>query len=54
MKRAASKYRYHKKVFVFPPWREIYITDSERKQDWDEIVLTDDTLRQTYSQYDYE
>lgn len=32
--------RYNRQVFVFPPWREIYETDSERKQDWDEAEAT--------------
>ncbi len=26
--------RYNNKVFVFPPWREIYATDGERWEDW--------------------
>lgn len=26
--------RYSREVFVFPPWREIYVTDAERTQDW--------------------
>ena len=26
--------RYDTKVFVFPPWREIYATDAERWEDW--------------------
>lgn len=26
--------RYNSRVFVFPPWREIYATDSERREDW--------------------
>jgi len=32
--------RYNHQVFVFPPWREIYETDAERKQDWDEAEAT--------------
>ncbi|MGH6966752.1 MAG: AAA family ATPase [Phenylobacterium sp.] len=32
--------RYNRQVFVFPPWREIYETDAERKQDWDEAEAT--------------
>ena len=26
--------RYSRCVFVFPPWREIYGTDAERREDW--------------------
>ncbi len=32
--------RYCRRVFVFPPWREIYETDAERKQDWAEAEAT--------------
>jgi predicted ATPase len=32
--------RYNRQVFVFPPWREIYETDAERKQAWDEAEAT--------------
>jgi predicted ATPase len=32
--------RYNRRVFVFPPWREIYETDAERKQDWPEAEAT--------------
>jgi predicted ATPase len=32
--------RYNAQVFVFPPWREIYGTDAERKQDWAEAEAT--------------
>ena len=32
--------RYNRRVFVFPPWREIYETDAERKQDWAEAEAT--------------
>jgi len=32
--------RYNAQVFVFPPWREIYAPDAERKQDWAEAEAT--------------
>ncbi|WP_372786583.1 AAA family ATPase [Phenylobacterium sp.] len=32
--------RYNREVFVFPPWREIYETDAERRQDWPEAERT--------------
>jgi predicted ATPase len=32
--------RYSRRVFVLPPWREIYETDAERKQDWAEAERT--------------
>lgn len=36
--------RYNARVFVFPPWREIYETDSERRQDWAEAERTFDRI----------
>jgi predicted ATPase len=32
--------RYNTSVFVFPPWPEIYETDAERRQGWDEAEAT--------------
>ncbi len=37
---AVRTLRYNPGVFVFPPWREIYETDAERKQDWTEAEAT--------------
>lgn len=44
---------YNKKVFILPPWKEIYHTDSERKQDWEEAVLTFEKMKETYLNYEY-
>lgn len=45
---------YNQKVFILPPWEEIYQTDNERKQTWEEAVYTFDKMKQTYLQYGYE
>jgi predicted ATPase len=37
---AARAHRYNPQVFVFPPWFEIYETDAERRQDWDDAEAT--------------
>lgn len=37
--------RYNPMVFVFPPWREIYETDAERRQDWSEAERTFEAIR---------
>jgi predicted ATPase len=39
--------RYNPTVFVFPPWREIYTTDAERKQNWAEAEATFERVMQT-------
>lgn len=33
---AAKRYRYNPRVFIAPPWREIYAIDAERQQDFAE------------------
>lgn len=53
MKLIASQYRYNQNVFIFPPWKEIYKTDSERKQKWEEVLETDEMMRKTYAEYGY-
>lgn len=45
--------RYHSKVFILPPWQEIYETDTERKQTWEEAVYTYRQLKLTYAHYGY-
>jgi predicted ATPase len=50
----AKHYRYNKKVFILPPWVEIYETDSERKQSWEEAVQTYEMIINTYKEYNYE
>lgn len=37
---ACRKYRNSRRVFLAPPWQEIYATDEERKQPYDEAVRT--------------
>jgi predicted ATPase len=49
MKRAVAVFRYNRRVFIAPPWREIFQQDSERKQDFDEAVRTYDSLVATYT-----
>lgn len=46
--------RYNRTVFVFPPWREIYETDDERKQDWAAAERTFDHVCATLPTLGYE
>lgn len=50
----AEKYRYNKKVFILPPWKEIYENDNERKQTWEEAEFTFQQMKETYLKYNYE
>jgi predicted ATPase len=53
MRKAASTFRYNRRVFIAPPWREIFQQDRERKQDFDEAVRTYDALAATYTEWGY-
>ena len=50
---ACNQYRYASRVFVAPPWEQIYETDNERKQDFDEAVRTWRQISQTYQECGY-
>lgn len=50
---AVNKYRYNKSVFVLPPWKDIYETDSERKQTFEIAVDTYFMMKQTYLEVGY-
>lgn len=53
MKNYAKKWRYNINIFFLPPWKEIYETDNERKQNWDEAILTSEKMKKTYITYGY-
>lgn len=54
LQRALQMYRYHRIVFIAPPWREIFCNDAERKQTFDEGVEGCRVLAETYSRYGHE
>ncbi|WP_114789929.1 AAA family ATPase [Niabella yanshanensis] len=45
---------YNRRVFILPPWREIYQTDKERKQTWAEAVRTYEAMKEVYIGYGYD
>ena len=47
-----SSHRYHS-VFIFPPWKEIYTNDAERKQDFAEAQRTYESMQKAYHQFGY-
>ncbi|RDV05234.1 AAA family ATPase [Undibacter mobilis] len=53
MWRAAEIHRYQESVFVCPPWRAIYTTDSERRQTWDVAERTYVTMVAVYTELGY-
>jgi predicted ATPase len=52
--RACKKFRYAKRVFFAPAWRDIYHSDTERKQDFEEAVRTADLMMKVYRECGYE
>ncbi|MAU70568.1 MAG: ATPase [Pseudozobellia sp.] len=54
MKSYAEHWRYNNQVFLLPPWKEIYGTDTQRHQEWNEAVFTYNKMIQTYRGYGYE
>lgn len=54
VKKAAEIFRYNRRVFMAPPWQEIFQQDRERKQDFDEAIRTYEALVTTYTALRYE
>ncbi|AOK18386.1 ATPase [Burkholderia cepacia] len=50
---AANRFRYHRRVFIAPPWPDIYAQDTERRQDFAEAVRTYDAMVECYTSYGY-
>lgn len=53
LQQAVLNYRYNTRVFILPPWSEIYQTDPERKQTYQEAVDTYEILYHTYQNLGY-
>lgn len=47
-------HRYHRRMFMAPPWPEIYVTDADRKHGFDAAVAEYDRLAETYPALGYE
>ncbi|WP_167415304.1 AAA family ATPase [Vibrio alginolyticus] len=45
---------YCRKVFIFPPWKDIYENDAERKQDFNEAVATYHEMVNAYTKFEYD
>ncbi|MFT4554471.1 MAG: putative ATPase [Chlamydiales bacterium] len=50
----ARKLAFNKKVFVTPPWEDIYRNDEERKQSFEEAIETFEHIVKEYQAYGYE
>jgi predicted ATPase len=50
----ARRKRYHRRVFLTPPWPEIFASDIERRHGLDAAIAEYDRLLQAYSDLGYE
>lgn len=53
VRRAAEIYRYNPLVFAAPPWRDIYVQDSLRGQNFAEAERTHDLAVEAYCAFGY-
>ncbi len=53
IRRACARYRYAPQVLLAPPWKDIYETDRERKQDFDEAERTCELVARIYRECGY-
>lgn len=51
--KAAELFRYNAYVFIAPPWRDIFATDAERKQDFAEAQATHAAMVEVYTALGY-
>jgi predicted ATPase len=54
MEEEAWRLRYNARVFIAPPWKEIYGRDEERRQSWEVAVRTYEVMAETYTELGYE
>ncbi len=54
LERFCQAHRYHKRVFLVPPWPEIYVTDPERRHGLDAAMAEYDRLLAAYSLLGYD
>lgn len=51
---AVKRFRFHRQVFVAPPWPEIFENDSERQHSLDEALRDYSALLKLYRDFGYE
>jgi predicted ATPase len=51
---AVCKEHIYSKIFVLPPWKEIYVSDEARYENYEQAKLISNHLKETYENYGYE
>jgi predicted ATPase len=54
LQRLGRSHRYHRRVFLAPPWPEIYVTDAERRHGFDAALAEYARLLEVYPSLGYE
>lgn len=49
----ACKKHIYTKIFIMPPWQDIYVSDNERYENFDQAKLIHNHLVETYQNYGY-
>jgi len=49
----ACKEHKYSKIFILPPWEDIYISDDARYENYEQAVLIHEHLVETYEKYGY-
>ncbi|WP_029278180.1 AAA family ATPase [Pedobacter borealis] len=47
---ALALHPYHNQVLILPPWEDIYVPDNERWQSFEEAILINQAIRETYTE----
>lgn len=50
----ACRENKYTKIFILPPWKEIYVSDDERYENYDQAKLIYNHLVETYENYSYQ
>jgi predicted ATPase len=53
LRKAVETLRYNRKVFITPPWPEIFRNDAERTHSYEDALMEYETLLPTYERLDY-
>ena len=51
---ALKQVNYHSRVFILPPWKEVYSVDNERKESFEEACYVFECLKNTYIELGFE
>ena len=54
LEKLGQAHRYHRRVFLAPPWPEIYLTDPERRHGFDQAIAEYHRLLVVYPSLGYE